>query len=50
MPKYEYKIEFDTKAENMPEILRCITDTIKSDLVPYVENIMPTVTVLDENN
>jgi len=50
MPKYEYKIEFNTEAENMPEILRYITDVIKTDLVPYVENIIPTVTVLDENN
>jgi len=50
MPKYEYKLEFNSEAENMPEILRYITDVIKSNLVPYAENIMPTVTVLDENN
>jgi len=49
MPKYEYKIEFDSEADNIPEILRYITDVIKADLAPYVKNIQPTVTILNEN-
>jgi len=47
MPKYEYKIEFSSDAENILEILTRITDTIRNELVPYSNDIKPTVTVLD---
>jgi len=47
MPKYEYKIEFTSDAENVIEILKRITETISNELLPYSNDIMPTVTFLD---
>jgi len=45
MTKYEYKIEFTSEVENIPEILTRITETIKTELLPYSNDIKPIVAV-----
>jgi len=49
MNKYEYKIEFNCKSNELQNIIDKITNIIKHELSQHIENIMPTFTVLEEN-
>jgi hypothetical protein len=47
--KYEYKVEFETEPDNIPDILGDITDAIRTILKDKCSFIMPTFTVLQDD-
>ena len=48
MSKFEYKITFESDAEDIPDILGKITETITEELLDKIVNVVPTITILDK--
>ena len=48
MSKFEYKLTFESDAEDIPDILEKITETIKKDLLDKIINPLPTITILEK--
>jgi hypothetical protein len=48
MSKFEYKLEFESDINDMPVILRKITEIIRAALLNSIINVMPTITILEE--
>ena len=46
MGKFEYKLTFESDAENIPDVLGKITETIKEELLDKIVNVMPMITIL----
>lgn len=47
--KYEYKMEFESKIEDLHRILNVISDMLANDeLNEYATNVKPTFTILEE--
>jgi len=48
MGKFEYKLTFESDAEDIPDILVKITETIREELLDKIVNVMPVITILDK--
>ena len=48
MNKFEYKLTFESDAEDIPDILSKITEILKEELLDKIVNIIPTLTILDK--
>ena len=46
MSKFEYKLTFESDAENIPDVLGKITETIKEELLDKIVNVMPMIIIL----
>ena len=46
MGKFEYKLTFESDAENIPDVLGKITKTIKEELLDKIVNVMPMIIIL----
>jgi len=48
MNKFEYKLTFESDAEDMHDILCKITETIKEELLDKIVNVVPMIIILDK--
>jgi len=48
MGKFEYKLIFESDAENIPDILVKISETIRKELLDKMINPIPIITILDK--
>jgi len=46
MSKFEYKLTFESDAENISDILGKITETVREELLDKIVNVMPMTTIL----
>lgn len=48
MNKFEYKLTFESDVEDISDVFREITETIREELLDKIVNVMPTITIIDK--